>query len=126
MEDAMEVKANIIKIYASADSMKKVDIIIRYYPNFIGIVDRRMFLRVLIHLIMHDYPPLVSGALQLLFKHFSQRQEVLHTFKQVRHIFNRLNHTIRLFCELTNAEVVYFYFQILHNHGVSESKELSV
>lgn len=43
----------------------------------------RMFLRVLIHLIMHDYPPLVSGALQLLFKHFSQRQEVLHTFKQV-------------------------------------------
>lgn len=45
----------------------------------------RMFLRVLVHLIMHDYPPLVSGALQLLFKHFSQRQEVLHTFKQVEH-----------------------------------------
>ncbi|KAI4798728.1 hypothetical protein KUCAC02_020530 [Chaenocephalus aceratus] len=36
----------------------------------------RMFLRVLIHLTMHDYPPLVSGALQLLFRHFSQRQEV--------------------------------------------------
>ncbi|KAK1152141.1 hypothetical protein AOXY_G31363 [Acipenser oxyrinchus oxyrinchus] len=44
----------------------------------------RMFLRVLIHLTMHDYPPLVSGALQLLFKHFSQRNEVLHTFKQVQ------------------------------------------
>uniref|UniRef100_A0A8D3BPC5 Inositol 1,4,5-trisphosphate receptor n=1 Tax=Scophthalmus maximus TaxID=52904 RepID=A0A8D3BPC5_SCOMX len=44
----------------------------------------RMFLRVLIHLTMHDYPPLVSGALQLLFRHFSQRQEVLHTFKQVQ------------------------------------------
>uniref|UniRef100_A0A670ZYC8 Inositol 1,4,5-trisphosphate receptor n=1 Tax=Pseudonaja textilis TaxID=8673 RepID=A0A670ZYC8_PSETE len=44
----------------------------------------RMFLRVLIHLTMHDYPPLVSGSLQLLFKHFSQRQEVLHTFKQVQ------------------------------------------
>ncbi|XP_036388451.1 inositol 1,4,5-trisphosphate receptor type 3 isoform X2 [Megalops cyprinoides] len=44
----------------------------------------RMFLRVLIHLTMHDYPPLVSGALQLLFKHFSQRQEVLQTFKQVQ------------------------------------------
>ncbi|KAG7242347.1 hypothetical protein INR49_023906 [Caranx melampygus] len=42
----------------------------------------RMFLRVLTHLTMHDYPPLVSGALQLLFRHFSQRQEVLHTFKQ--------------------------------------------
>ncbi|XP_029290991.1 inositol 1,4,5-trisphosphate-gated calcium channel ITPR3 isoform X1 [Cottoperca gobio] len=44
----------------------------------------RMFLRVLTHLTMHDYPPLVSGALQLLFRHFSQRQEVLHTFKQVQ------------------------------------------
>ncbi|XP_064155906.1 inositol 1,4,5-trisphosphate receptor type 3 isoform X1 [Anguilla rostrata] len=44
----------------------------------------RMFLRVLVHLIMHDYPPLISGALHLLFKHFSQRQEVLHTFKQVQ------------------------------------------
>lgn len=43
----------------------------------------RMFLRVLTHLTMHDYPPLVSGALQLLFRHFSQRQEVLYTFKQV-------------------------------------------
>ena len=44
----------------------------------------RMLLRVLIHLTMHDYAPLVSGALQLLFKHFSQRQEAMHTFKQVR------------------------------------------
>ncbi|XP_010847019.1 PREDICTED: LOW QUALITY PROTEIN: inositol 1,4,5-trisphosphate receptor type 3 [Bison bison bison] len=44
----------------------------------------RMLLRVLIHLTMHDYAPLVSGALQLLFKHFSQRQEVMHTFKQVQ------------------------------------------
>uniref|UniRef100_A0A3Q3KDU2 Inositol 1,4,5-trisphosphate receptor n=1 Tax=Monopterus albus TaxID=43700 RepID=A0A3Q3KDU2_MONAL len=44
----------------------------------------RMFLRVLIHLTMHNYAPLVSGALQLLFRHFSQRQEVMHTFKQVQ------------------------------------------
>ncbi|XP_038132891.1 inositol 1,4,5-trisphosphate receptor type 3, partial [Cyprinodon tularosa] len=44
----------------------------------------RMFLRVLVHLTMHNYAPLVSGALQLLFRHFSQRQEVLHTFKQVQ------------------------------------------
>lgn len=44
----------------------------------------RTFLRVLIHLIMHDYAPLLSGALQLLFKHFSQRAEVLQAFKQVQ------------------------------------------
>lgn len=44
----------------------------------------RTFLRVLLHLAMHDYPPLVSGALQLLFRHFSQRQEVLSSFKQVQ------------------------------------------
>ncbi|GIY45877.1 inositol 1,4,5-trisphosphate receptor type 1 [Caerostris extrusa] len=44
----------------------------------------RTFLRVLLHLTMHDYPPLVSGALLLLFRHFSQRQEVLQAFKQVQ------------------------------------------
>ena len=33
---------------------------------------------------MHDSPPLVSGALRLLFRHFSQRQEVLQAFKQVQ------------------------------------------
>ena len=43
----------------------------------------RTFLRVLLHLTMHDYPPLVSGALHLLFRNFSQRQEVLQAFKQV-------------------------------------------
>ncbi|XP_021179022.2 inositol 1,4,5-trisphosphate receptor type 2 isoform X2 [Fundulus heteroclitus] len=44
----------------------------------------RTFLRVLIHLIMQDYPPLVSGSLQLIFKHFSQRAEMLQAFKQVQ------------------------------------------
>lgn len=46
--------------------------------------DGRTFLRVLLLLTMHDYPPLVSGALHLLFRHFSQRQEVLQAFKQVQ------------------------------------------
>uniref|UniRef100_A0AAX7VHS9 Inositol 1,4,5-trisphosphate receptor n=1 Tax=Astatotilapia calliptera TaxID=8154 RepID=A0AAX7VHS9_ASTCA len=46
--------------------------------------DGRTFLKVLIYLIMQDYPPLVSGSLQLLFKHFSQRSEVLEAFKQVQ------------------------------------------
>lgn len=44
----------------------------------------RTLLRVLLHLVMHDYPPLVSGALNLLFRHFSQRKEVLHAFRQVQ------------------------------------------
>ncbi|XP_071054904.1 inositol 1,4,5-trisphosphate receptor isoform X3 [Onthophagus taurus] len=44
----------------------------------------RTFLRVLLHLTMHDYPQLVSGALHLLFRHFSQRQEVLQAFRQVQ------------------------------------------
>jgi len=43
----------------------------------------RKFLRVLLKLVMHNYPQLVSGALQLLFRHFSQRQEVLQAFQQV-------------------------------------------
>ncbi|XP_039654673.1 inositol 1,4,5-trisphosphate receptor type 1 isoform X1 [Perca fluviatilis] len=44
----------------------------------------RTFLRVLLHLTMHEYPPLVSRALHLLFRHFSQRQDVLQAFKQVQ------------------------------------------
>lgn len=44
------------------------------------------FLRVLLSLIIHDYPQLVVGALKLLLKHFSQRQEVLQAFKQVSSI----------------------------------------
>ena len=43
----------------------------------------KMFLRVLLNLVMHNYPSLVSGSLQLLFRHFSQRREVLQAFKQV-------------------------------------------
>ena len=46
-------------------------------------------LRVLLHLVMHEYPPLVSRALTLLFQHFSQRQEVLNSFRQVN-IYNIL------------------------------------
>jgi hypothetical protein len=46
----------------------------------------KTFLRVLLKLIMHDYPPLVSGSLQLLFRHFSQIQETLSAFKQVNNI----------------------------------------
>ncbi|XP_076814586.1 inositol 1,4,5-trisphosphate-gated calcium channel ITPR1-like isoform X2 [Clavelina lepadiformis] len=52
----------------------------------------RMFLRVLLHLVMHDYPPLVSGALQLLFRHFSQRQEVLQAFKNVQLLVTKDEH----------------------------------
>lgn len=49
---------------------------------------------------MHNYPLLVSGALQLLFRHFSQRQEVLQAFQQVN------------YCLLLNAKrfsVIFFY-----------------
>lgn len=47
----------------------------------------KTFLRVLLLLTMHDSPPLVSGALRLLFRHFCQRQEVLQAFKQVSSSF---------------------------------------
>lgn len=49
-------------------------------------LDGKTFLRVLLKLIMHDYPPLVSGSLQLLFRHFSQIQEALSLFKQVNYL----------------------------------------
>jgi len=33
---------------------------------------------------MHDYPPLVSKALSLLFRHFNQRKETLQHLNQVQ------------------------------------------
>lgn len=46
----------------------------------------RVVLRVLLQLCaQHSAPALVSGALTLLFRHFSQRHEVLQAFKQVRY-----------------------------------------
>ncbi|CAB1315099.1 unnamed protein product [Coregonus sp. 'balchen'] len=58
----------------------------------------RTFLRVLLHLTMHDYPPLVSRALHLLFRHFSQRQEVqllvtsqdVENYKQIKSDLDQL------------------------------------
>ena len=46
----------------------------------------KTFLKVLLHLVMHNYPLLVSGALNLLFRHFNQRLEVLTAFRQVQFI----------------------------------------
>ena len=43
----------------------------------------RMFLRVLLQLAMTNHPQLVSKALKLLMRHFSQRKEVVAGFKQV-------------------------------------------
>ena len=73
----------------------------------------RKFLRVLLNLVMHNYPLLVSGALQLLFRHFSQRQEVLQAFQQVN------------YCLLLNAKrfsVIFFIF--LHHQDLSHSLAL--
>lgn len=39
MEETMAAIRNILNAYAKANSSKKVDIIIRNYPNFMGIVD---------------------------------------------------------------------------------------
>uniref|UniRef100_A0A7M4F8M8 Inositol 1,4,5-trisphosphate receptor n=1 Tax=Crocodylus porosus TaxID=8502 RepID=A0A7M4F8M8_CROPO len=85
-------KKEFVEVYPMQDSGRVV-LNVRLFPavsrkssSMLEVDDEggRMFLRVLIHLTMHDYPPLISGSLQLLFKHFSQRQEVLHTFKQVQ------------------------------------------
>jgi len=45
------------------------------------------FVRVMLSLIMYNYSQLVYGALELLFRHFSQCQEVLQAFKQACVVF---------------------------------------
>ena len=44
----------------------------------------KTFLKVLLNLVMHDYQPLVSRALSLLFRHFDQRKETLQHLNQVQ------------------------------------------
>jgi inositol 1,4,5-triphosphate receptor type 1 len=46
-------------------------------------VGGKKFLRVLLKLIMHDYPQLVNGSLKLLHRHFNQVQETLIAIQQV-------------------------------------------
>jgi len=40
-------------------------------------------LRILLQLIMCEYAPLTSAALNVLFRHFNQRQEVQKAFREV-------------------------------------------
>jgi hypothetical protein len=44
----------------------------------------KKFLRVLLKLIMHDYPPLVNGSLRLLNRHFNQVQEALIAVQHIQ------------------------------------------
>ena len=50
-----------------------------------------MFLRVIFLLILHDHPPLVSGALKLLFRHFDQRQELVGALNNVQLLISASN-----------------------------------
>ena len=50
-----------------------------------------MFLRVIFLLILHDDPPLVSGALKLLFRHFNQRKELVDAMKNVQLLISHSN-----------------------------------
>jgi len=43
----------------------------------------RQLLRTLVQMVMVNFPPLASTALKLLIRHFSQRKEMVHGFKQV-------------------------------------------
>ena len=51
----------------------------------------KMFLRVIFLLILHDDPPLASGALKLLFRHFNQRKELVDAMKNVQLLISRSN-----------------------------------
>ncbi len=44
----------------------------------------KQLLRILLQLTMSDFPPLTSMALKVLFRHFTQRQELLEDLKQVQ------------------------------------------
>ena len=43
----------------------------------------RQLLRILIQMVIVKHPPLAADALNLLIRHFSQRKEMVHGFRQV-------------------------------------------
>ncbi len=43
----------------------------------------KKFLKILVQLIMHGYPSLVTGSIKLLLRYFSQIKETLNALKQV-------------------------------------------
>ena len=70
----------------------------------------RMFLRVLLQLAMTNHPQLVSKALKLLMRHFSQRKEVVAGFKQV------LALCFLFACLSVSLSVCLFVFDISYVH----------
>lgn len=91
------------------------------------------FLRVLLHLAMHEYPPLVSGSLHLLFRHFSQRQEVLQAFKQVQLLvsnqdienYKRIKNDLDELRLLVEKSELWVYKLKLDENGNNPKKKLS-
>ncbi len=49
----------------------------------------QQLLRILLQMTMSDYAPLTSIALKVLFRHFTQYQELVEDLKQVLYLFDR-------------------------------------
>ncbi|CAF3819449.1 unnamed protein product, partial [Rotaria magnacalcarata] len=80
-------------IHGIAADLQTTDIECIFDSNSVSITEPNLdlddtkgktFLKVLLNLIMHDYQPLVSRALSLLFRHFNQRKETLLHLNQVQ------------------------------------------
>ena len=64
--------------------------------------DGKIFLRILLKLVLEDYPLLVSGSLKLIFRHFNIIQETLFSLKQIQLLvskeevenFNRIKNSL--------------------------------
>ena len=74
-----ELIAKTESIFCSANETNS-----EYEKNFdIDSNGGKTFLRILVQLIMHGYPPLVTGSLKLLLRYFSKIKETLAALKQV-------------------------------------------
>ncbi|XP_055338282.1 inositol 1,4,5-trisphosphate receptor type 1-like [Paramacrobiotus metropolitanus] len=93
----------------------------------------KLFVRVLLHLAMHDYPKLVSGALRILFRHFSQQEELVVAIKQVQllvaapdvEIYNSVKRNLDHFRGLVETSELWVYKsdKSSEKHGGDEGGE---
>ncbi|VDP07047.1 unnamed protein product [Soboliphyme baturini] len=94
----------------------------------------RQIIRILLELIMADFPPLVSSALNVFFRLFNQRAELLNALKQIQLLvsqqdvqnYQQVNRDLLLLKNLTEKSELWVYSQRNRNssllNGVDHDK----
>uniref|UniRef100_A0A1I7WUG1 Integrator complex subunit 1 n=1 Tax=Heterorhabditis bacteriophora TaxID=37862 RepID=A0A1I7WUG1_HETBA len=85
--------------------------------------DGQLLLAILLQMTMSDYPPLTSIALKVLFRHFTQYQELLEDLKQVDdvHNYRQVDRDLFILKNLTEKSELWVHGDRHHSVEAKES-----